>query len=259
LFRTLKQLEDIVPLFNTVQCPDGGGWWFKGDTHKVPGTEASISFLHELYALADPHYTGRVSVPTIWDAEKKTIVSNESSEIIRMFNSAFAEHTDNDTDYYPAHLRGEIDAMNAIVLAGVNDAVNGCGRSKSQIAYDESYDILFSTFDRLEDILSNRRYLCGNVQTEADWRLFPSLFRFDSIYYIGYKCNKQRIEDYPNLSNYLRDLYQTPGIAEASDLEAAKICIYAPGGPIASNGIVPKGPNVDFSRAHDRGRFEEAA
>lgn len=252
LFRTLKKLENVIPLFNTVKNAEGGGWWFDGEKHAVPGTDQSVQYLHEIYAIADPHYTGRVTVPTLWDSQKQTVVCNESSEIIRMFNGEFSAFTEPAADLYPASLQAKIDEMNDLILGGVNNAVNGCGRSKSQQAYEASYDLLFSTFDQLEALLSKQRFLCGTQQTEADWRLFPTLVRFDSIYYIGYKCNKQRLEDYPNLSAYLRDLYQSPGIAEICDLEQMKRLIFRRGGPIGSNGIVPKGPQVDFNRPHNR-------
>ncbi|MDP6174815.1 MAG: glutathione S-transferase C-terminal domain-containing protein, partial [Rhodospirillales bacterium] len=145
------------------------------------------------------------------------------------------------------------------VLSGINDPVNGCGRSISQEAYDLSYERLFGTLDRLEELLSGQRYLCGDVQTEADWRLFPSLVRFDAIYYVGYKCNRQQLETYPNLSNYLRDLYQEPGIADCCDIDGNKRLVFGQGGPILTNGIVPAGPLLDFTRPHDRGRFAHAA
>jgi putative glutathione S-transferase len=156
-------------------------------------------------------------------------------------------------------LRDEIDTVNAFVLDGVNNAINGCGYSSTQSAYDMSFDKLFGTLDALEDRLSRQRYLCGDAQTEADWRLFPNLVRFDPISYVGYKCNKRRIEDYSNLSNYLRDLYQTPGIAEACDIEGMKRGVFGRVGPIGSNGIVPRGPEIDHWRPHDRDRFAKAA
>ncbi len=253
LFRALKKLEGIIELYDTVQNPERtGGWWFDGNDHQVPGTEVSVKFLHEIYALADPEYSGRVSVPALWDKEKQTVVSNESSEIIRMFNSEFAEFTDTTPDFYPEALRPKIEEMNDLVLKGVNDAVNGCGRSKSQQAYEASYDVLFTTFDKLDELLAGQRYLCGDQQTEADWRLFPTLVRFDAIHYLGYLCNKRRIEDYPNLSAYTRDLYQTPGIAETVNIDLMKKLVYGPGGPVTSTGIIPKGPDVDFSRPHGR-------
>jgi putative glutathione S-transferase len=190
-----------------------------------------------------------VTVPTVWDAKAHSVVNNESSEIVRMFNTAFAGIAPPTPDYYPQALRAEIDATNALVLKGINNAVNGCGYSISQEAYDGSVKLLFDTLDGLEDRLSKQRYLCGDVQTEADWRLFPSLVRFDPCYYVGYKCNLRRLDEYPNLSNYLRELYQTPGIAEVCDIAGSKA------GPVGSNGIVPVGPTVDYSRPHDRDRL----
>jgi putative glutathione S-transferase len=176
-----------------------------------------------------------------------------------MFNSEFKAFAPSTPDYYPPQLRGAIDAMNAKVLKGVNDGVNGCGRSASQAAYEESFDLLFRTLDELEAVLGRQRYLCGGEQTEADWRLFPNLIRFDSISYLAYKCNLRRIEDYPNLSNYLRELYQTPGIAAVCDIEGMKRATYGKGGPIKGNGIVPKGPWLGLERPHDRDRFRKAA
>ena len=224
-----------------------------------PGTDTKVNFLHQIYTLAKPDYTGKVTVPTLWDSRDKVVVNNESSEIIRMFNTEFAALTEPSQDFYPPALRDEIDAMNKLVLDGINDPVNGCGRSKSQEAYDLSYARLFGTLDRLEELLGGRRYLCGEAQTEADWRLFPSLVRFDAIYFIGYKCNRQQLETYPNLSNYLRDLYQEPGIAACCDIDENKRLVFGQGGPIVTNGIVPGGPLLDFSRPHDRGRFPRAA
>jgi putative glutathione S-transferase len=259
LFRALKKLDNVIEHHETAQNPAGGGWWFEGDNHQVPGTDSEATHLHEIYALADPGYTGKVSVPTLWDAHEKTIINNESSEIIRMFNSEFAEFTPDTPDLCPPELLGKIDEMNQLILAGVNDAVNGCGRSKSQQAYEEAYEILFSTFDKLESILASQRYLCGSQMTESDLRLYPTFIRFDSVYYLGYKCNKRRLEDYPNLSGYLRDLYQTPGIAEVSDVELMKKRIYSIGGPIATNGIVPKGPELGLDRPHGREKLSQAA
>jgi glutathionyl-hydroquinone reductase len=259
LFRALKNLTEVITLHETAQNPAGGGWWFEGVNHIVPGTDVTVTHLHEIYALADPGYSGKVSVPTLWDAQEKTIVNNESSEIIRMFNSEFSMVAPATPDLCPPDLMGKIDEMNKLILNGVNDAVNGCGRSKSQQAYEESFEILFSTFDKLENILASQRYLCGNQLTESDLRLYPTFLRFDSIYYLGYKCNKRRIEDYPNLSAYLRDLYQTPGISDVSNIELMKKRIYSIGGPIATNGIVPKGPELGLDRPHDREKLSTAA
>ena len=259
IFRVLKKLEDAVALVDTEQAPDRRGWAFPDGPHTVPGSDSKVSYLHEVYAMGEPGCTTRVSVPMLWDGETGSIVSNESSEILRMFNSAFDAIAEPSPDYYPAPLRVKIDAMNRKVLRGVNNAVNECGRSTAQDAYERSVDRLFGTLDELDDLLADRRYLCGDVQTEADWRLYPSLLRFDPIYYVGYKCNLRRLEDYRNLSNYLRDLYATPGIAGVSDVAAMKRQTFSAAGPIGANGIVPRGPVVDLARPHDRDRFAAAA
>jgi putative glutathione S-transferase len=253
--RTLKKLEPFVTLTNTFQEVGGQGWSFGEAGHVVPGTDRRVRWLHELYTVADPACTTRVTVPTLWDAKTCRVVNNESSEILRMFNVAFAGIAEPTPDYYPEPLRPEIDATNALVLKGVNNAVNGCGYSISQEAYDSSVKLLFETLDSLEDRLSRQRYLCGEVETEADWRFFPSLVRFDPCYYVGYKCNLRRLAEYHNLSNYLRELYQTPGIAAVCDIDGMKRGVFSKAGPVGSNGIVPIGPTVDYSRPHDRGRL----
>jgi putative glutathione S-transferase len=255
LFRVLKQLSPHITLWNTVQEVDGEGWTFGPEGHVVPGTDRRVRWLHELYTTADPACTTRVTVPTLWDAQTRRVVNNESSEIIRMFNSEFGALAGPTPDYYPEHLRGLIDETNTFVLRGINNAVNGCGYSISQEAYDEQVALLFATLDALEERLARQRYLCGDVQTEADWRLFPSLVRFDAIYYVAYKCNLRRLEDYHNLSNYLGELYQTPGIAAACDIAGMKRGVYSKAGPVGANGIVPVGPAVDHGRRHDRERF----
>ena len=259
LMRTLKKLESFVTLTNTFQEPGGQSWSFGAEGHIVPGTDRRVRWLHELYTIGDPSCTTRVTVPTLWDAKTRRIVNNESSEIIRMFNTAFVGIAEPTPDYYPEPLRPEIDATNAMVLKGVNNAVNGCGYSISQQAYDESVRLLFGTLDGLEQRLSAQRYLCGAVETEADWRLFPSLVRFDPCYYVGYKCNLRRLDEYHNLSNYLRDLYQTPGIAAVCDIASMKRGVFSKAGPVGANGIVPIGPAIDYARPHDRGRFASNA
>ena len=259
LMRVLKKLEPHVTLWNTAQEVDGQGWSFGPEGHTVPGTTKRVRWLHELYTIADPRCTTRVTVPTLWDAQTCRIVNNESSEIIRIFNSAFRGVNGTMSDYYPEPLAREIDDTNALVLKGINNAVNGCGYSITQQAYDESVALLFATLDTLEQRLGRQRYLVGNVQTEADWRLFPSLVRFDAVYYVGYKCNLRRLEDYANLSNYLRELYQTPGIADACDIATMKRGVFSKAGPVGANGIVPVGPVVDHRRPHDRTRFAAAS
>ncbi len=252
LMRTLKNLAPHITLTNTVQEVDGQGWSFGEAGHDVPGTDHHARWLHELYAIAQPDCTSRVTVPMIWDAKTKRVVSNESSEIIRMFNAAFGEIAEPSSDFYPLPLRARIDETNALILKGINNAVNGCGYSVSQQAYDASVKLLFDTLDSLEARLAGQRFLCGDVQTEADWRLFPSLVRFDPCYVTGYKCNLRRLSDYHHLSNYLRDLYQTPGIAEVCDIDGMKQGVFSRAGPVGSNGIIPAGPLVDHSQPHDR-------
>jgi putative glutathione S-transferase len=255
LMRTLKKLEPFVTLTNTFQEEDGEGWSFGAQGHAVPGTGKRVRFLHELYTIADPACTTRVTVPTLWDAKTCRIINNESSEIIRIFNTAFAALAEPTPDYYPEKLRPEIDAANTLVLKGINNAVNGCGYSISQEAYDTSVKLLFDTLDGLEQRLSRQRYLCGDAETEADWRLFPSLVRFDPCYYVAYKCNLRRLEEYANLSNYLRELYQKPGIADVCDIAGMKRGVYSKAGPVGGNGIIPAGPSVDYTRPHDRERL----
>lgn len=259
IFRVLKKLEGAIELVDTEQSPDGQGWAFVEGLYTVPGTGTRVKYLHETYALGEPGCTTRVTVPMLWDSATGTVVSNESSEIVRMFNTEFDAIAEPTPDYYPPALRAEIDAMNEKVLAGINNAVNGCGRSSTQEAYERSVDLLFGTLDEFEEMLSRRRYLCGDAQTEADWRFYPNLIRFDPIYYVGYKCNLRRLEDYHHLSNYLRDLYETPGIDSVSDVASMKRQVFSSAGPIGANGIVPRGPVVDLTRPHDRDRFAIAA
>jgi putative glutathione S-transferase len=196
-----------------------------------------------------------VSVPALWDKKQRTIVNNESSEIIRMLNSAFEAFTNVHTDYYPAELRGEIDRINDLVYPTVNNGVYRAGFATSQDAYEEAARGIFATFDQLEERLSRQRYLAGKQITEADWRLFTTLVRFDAVYYSHFKCNLRRIADYPNLSNYLRDLYQVPGIAETVSIEQIKRHYYGSQRQVNPTGIVPIGPLLDFTLPHDRGRF----
>jgi putative glutathione S-transferase len=255
LMRTLKKLEPFVTLTDTFQELDGEGWSFGAQGHIVPGTDQRVRWLHELYTIADPACTTRVTVPALWDAKTRRVVNNESSEIMRMFNTAFAGIAQPSPDYYPEPLRPEIDTTNALVLKGVNNAVNGCGYSISQEAYDSSVKLLFETLDCIEARLSRQRYLCGDVETEADWRLFPSLVRFDPCYYVGYKCNLRCLDEYPNLSNYLRELYQKPGIADACDIAGMKRGVFSKAGPVGSNGIIPIGPSFDYRKPHDRDRL----
>ncbi len=255
IMRKLKGLEDAVSLSVVAPLMGEFGWAFAD----VPGSTAdsinNAGHLHEVYSAADAHYTGRVSVPVLWDKQRNTIVNNESSEIIRMFNREFANLSDNADDFYPDDLRAEIDAVNTIVYETVNNGVYRCGFAASQEAYEAAVTALFATLDDLEHRLSKQRYLVGAGITEADWRLFPTLVRFDAVYVGHFKCNIRRIADYPNLSNYLRELYQVPGIAETVDLAQIKTHYYGSHESINPLGIVPLGPLLDFNAPHDRGRF----
>jgi putative glutathione S-transferase len=191
----------------------------------------------------------------LWDKKRRTVVNNESAEIIRMLNAAFDAYTDARTDYYPAELRGEIDRINDVVYPNVNDGVYRTGFATTQAAYETAATALFATLDQLEERLSRQRYLVGRPITEADWRLFTTLVRFDAVYYSHFKCNIRRIIDYPNLWNYLRDLYQVPGVAETVSLDHIKRHYYGSHRKINPTGIVPVGPLIDFTLAHDRDRF----
>ena len=259
LYRVLKKLEDHIALVNTEQKVNGEGWAFIDNGHRVPGTTHTAHWLHEVFTLSDPDCTTRVTVPTLWDTRTKTVVSNESSEIIRMFDTAFADVASPTPVLCPDNLRDQIDAMNSFVLENINNGVNRCGRSTSQSAYDDAFDKLFDALDALEERLGRQRYLIGNTPTEADWRLYPNLIRFDPIYYVGYRCNLRRIVDYPNLSNYLRDLYQKPGIADFSDIDGMKAGTFGKAGPIGWDGIIPRGPENLLMQPHDRARFPAAA
>jgi len=211
-----------------------------------------------LYVLADPSYTGRVTVPVLWDRKSRTVVSNESSEIIRMLNSEFDAFTDARQDYYPQALRAEIDALNAWIYPAVNNGVYRCGFATTQEAYEEAFGELFEALDELEARLGGQRYLVGDAITEADWRLFTTLVRFDAVYVGHFKCNLRRIADLPHLSGYLRDLYQVPGVAETVDFEHIKHHYYASHETINPSGIVPVGPELDLDSPPGRDRFPRA-
>jgi putative glutathione S-transferase len=231
------------------------GWVFGSGEGAIPDFVNHKRRLAEIYLLADPRYSGRVTVPVLWDKQGRTIVNNESAEIIRMFNSAFDAFTDVRADYYPQELRNEIDRINDFVYENVNNGVYRAGFARSQEAYEEAFLALFAALDRLEARLSGQRYLAGRRLTEADWRLFTTLVRFDAVYYGHFKCNLRRIIDYPNLGNYLRDLYQVPGVAETVSIDHIKRHYYGSHRDINPTGIVPLGPALDFSAPHDRARL----
>lgn len=255
IFRTLKKLDGVISLSVTAPLYGKTGWEFDPAQGGTLDTANDRGTLAEIYLIADPHYTGRVSVPVLWDKKRRTIVNNESSEIIRMLNSAFEAFTDVRADYYPQPLRDEIDRINDLVYPTVNNGVYRAGFATSQEAYEEAARGIFSTLDQLEARLSRQRYLAGKHITEADWRLFTTLVRFDAVYYSHFKCNLRRIVDYPNLWNYLRDLYQVPGIAATVSLDHIKRHYYGSQLKVNPTGIVPIGPLIDFTAPHDRGRF----
>lgn len=255
IFRALKKLDDVISVSVTEPLYGKTGWEFGDTPGTTPDTANGKATMAEVYLLADPRYSGRVSVPVLWDKTRRTIVNNESAEIIRMLNSAFDAFTDVKTDYYPAALRAEIDRINELVYPNLNNGVYRAGFATSQTAYEEAARGVFSTLDRLEQILSQQRYLVRGQITEADWRLFTTLIRFDSVYYSHFKCNLRRITDYSNLWNYLRELYQVPGIAETVSIEQIKRHYYGSQRHVNPTGIVPIGPALDFNVPHDRARF----
>jgi putative glutathione S-transferase len=255
IFRKLKKLDDVISVSVTEPLYGKTGWEFGAGPGATRDGVNGKATLAEVYLIADPHYTGRVSVPALWDKKRRTIVNNESSEIMRILNSAFEAFTDVHTDYYPAALRAEIDRINEIVYPTVNNGVYRSGFATSQDAYEEAARGVFATLDLLEERLSRQRYLVGSQITEADWRLFPTLIRFDAVYYSHFKCNLRRIADYPNLWNYLRDLYQVPGVAETVSIDQIKRHYYGSQRNVNPTGIVPIGPLIDFNAPHDRARF----
>jgi glutathionyl-hydroquinone reductase len=257
IFRALKKLENAITVAYAVPGLKEQGWTFENNPafpDCTPDTVNGFQYLHQVYTASDPRYTGKVTVPTLWDKKAKRIVNNESSEIIRMLNSEFKGIAGADTDFYPAPLRAEIDRINDLVYANINNGVYRCGFARSQAAYEAAYDALFATLDELEVRLGRQRYLAGPQITEADWRLFPTLVRFDVAYFSLFKCNKQRIADYPNLLNYMRELYQVPGIA-ATVKPRYYVINYWSIKRLNPTGIIPKGTPVDYSQPHDRARL----
>jgi putative glutathione S-transferase len=253
IMRKLKSLENVVSM-SIADRPKSEGWAYSRAIDDFEPCPDGVFRLYQVYAATDPRYTGKVTVPTLWDKKTKRIVNNESSEIIRMLNTEFNAITGDRADYYPQALRAEIDAVNERVYHNVNNGVYRSGFAKSQAAYEEAYDGLFWTLDWLEERLSKRRYLVGSQITEADWRLFPTLVRFDVAYFSIFKCNRQRIADYPNLSNYMRELYQVPGVAGTVTPRYYVINYYSIP-KVNPTLIIPKGTPVDLGQPHDRERL----
>ena len=248
IFLALKKLERAFTVAYAIPGLREQGWTFERNAEFPDCTPDEVNgfhFLHQAYAAASPRYTGKVTVPTLWDRKTRRIVNNESSEIIRMLNSEFAGIAGDDTDFYPAALRAEIDRTNEFVYTKINNGVYRCGFAKSQEAYNSAYDALFAALDELEVRLSKNRYLLGDRPTEADWRLFPTLVRFDVAYFSIFRCNRQRIADFPNLSRYLRELYRVPGIA-ATVKPRYYVIGYWSVKKVNPSGIIPKGAPAPY-------------
>lgn len=254
IFRALKKLENVISVSVVDYLMAEEGWTLTGKDGATQDHLYGAKRLYEIYTRADPHYSGRVTVPILWDKQQETIVSNESAEIIRMLNSAFNEFGDASLDFYPAELRSEIDALNDFIYPNINNGVYRAGFATSQDAYEEAYQNVFTALDKIEDILSKQRYLAGTRLTEADWRLFTTLIRFDPVYVGHFKCNKARIADYPNISNYVRELYQMPGVSGTVNFTHIKNHYYMSHKTINPTGIVPSGPELNYDAPHDRNR-----
>ena len=252
IFRKLKKLEDHITV--SIVSPDmlDQGWTFNQDEGSTGDHLFGSTYLHQIYTRNKADYSGRVTVPILWDKQQNCIVSNESSEIIRMFNSAFNALTDDTQDFYPPNKLDEIETINHLVYDNINNGVYRCGFATSQAAYEEAYDKLFTALDKVEDILTQHRYLTGDQVTEADWRLFTTLIRFDAVYHGHFKCNRHRLEDYPAISNYVRELYQWAGVAETVDFFHIKRHYYFSHTMINPTQVVPVGPDIDYHRPHNR-------
>lgn len=253
IYRALKGLETMIDVSVVHWFMGENGWTFQPDDKGVVGNKLfETDYMYEVYLKADPKFSGRVTVPVLWDKEQQTIVSNESSEIIRMFNSAFDDVGAKAGDFYPANLQAEIDVLNERIYDTVNNGVYKSGFATRQESYDEAIGPLFDTLEMLEAKLTDQRFLCGNQPTEADWRLFPTLLRFDSVYFGHFKCNLKRLIDLPNLWAYTRDLYQWPGIAGTVHMDHAKDHYYQSHETINPTRIVPAGPIIDWEQPHGR-------
>jgi glutathionyl-hydroquinone reductase len=257
IYRAVKKLDRAISVAYAIPGLREQGWTFE-DSPAFPDCTAdtvnNFHYLHEAYTATDPGYTGKVTVPTLWDKKTRRIVNNESSEIIRMLDSEFRGIAGDDTEFYPAPLRSEIDRVNDFVYANINNGVYRCGFAKTQDAYEAAYDALFAALDELEARLGRQRYLVGNRMTEADWRLFPTLVRFDVAYFSIFKCNRQRIADFPNLSNYMRELYAVPGVAATVKPRYYVVGYYSIK-KLNPTGIIPKGTPIDLTAPHDRARL----
>ena len=252
IFRRLKGLEKLISISVVDPLMLERGWVFSDGPGCIADSVNNASAMADVYVAAKPNYTGRVTVPVLWDKHAKTIVNNESSEIIRMMNAEFDEFSSNAYDYYPPALRPEIDSVNDFVYAAVNNGVYRCGFATTQDAYEEAYEALFGALDALDKKLTIQRYIAGPVITEADWRLFTTLVRFDAVYYSHFKCNRKRLSDHRHLWNYTRELFQHPHVAETVNMAHIKGHYFASHRSINPSGIIPRGPDLDFTAPHDR-------
>ncbi|KKJ77730.1 glutathionyl-hydroquinone reductase YqjG [Kiloniella litopenaei] len=254
IFRALKGLEEVISVSVVHWKMKENGWEFKpGDLGSTKDHLYGVDYLYQIYTKADPNYTGRVTVPVLWDKKEQTIISNESSEIIRMLNSSFdAFATKTVPDFYPEDMRKAIDSVNDFVYHNINNGVYKSGFATTQTAYEEAYHALFDAMDDLEKRLSSQKYLAGDRLTEADWRLFTTLLRFDPVYYGHFKCNKKRLVDYPNLWALTRELYQYEGVAETVNIPHIKAHYYGSHDTINPTGVIPVGPDIDFNQPHNR-------
>jgi len=259
IFRSLKGLEPHITVDVVHPLMKGDGWTFASDFPGATGDSVlGKDFLREVYLEAAPRATGRVTVPVLWDRTRRTIVSNESADIIRMLNSAFDRITGNRLDFYPPAMREEIETLNARIYRDVNNGVYKAGFATTQAAYEEAAAALFEALDWLEARLAGQRYLAGERVSEADWRLFTTLIRFDPVYVGHFKCNIRRLIDYPNLWNYLLELHQWPGVTATTDLDHIKTHYHASHETVNPTGIVPIGPALDLAAPHDRARLPAA-
>jgi putative glutathione S-transferase len=255
IIRRLKGLEGVIGLSAVGSFMGDDGWAFYDEPGAIPDTVNGARYLREVYLKADPGYTGRVTTPVLWDKEKASIVNNESREIVRMLDTRFGELATVDADFFPEGLREEIDATIDTIYEPINNGVYRSGFATTQEAYEEAVTELFEALDHWESVLGARRYLCGELPTEADWCLFPTLVRFDAVYHGHFKCNLRRIVDYPNLWGYLKDLYQCPGVAGTVNMEHIKKHYYQSHESVNPTRIVPKGPILNLDEPHDRERL----
>jgi putative glutathione S-transferase len=255
IMRKLKGLEPLISVSAVDSYMGAEGWTFTPGPATIADSVNHVQRVYELYTIADPKYSGRATVPILWDKEQRTIVSNESADIVRMLNTAFDDVGANANDYYPQELRGEIDRLNAFIYPNVNNGVYQAGFATTQEAYEEAATAVFAALDQLEKRLQTRRYLTGSRLTEADIRLFTTLIRFDPVYHGHFKCNLRRIVDYPNLWGFLRDLYQLPGVADTVHVDFIKAHYYGSHATLNPARIVPIGPALDYSLPHDRARL----